>query len=75
MFNLLDLPFRAKPVERYVIAIGATLIAFILRLALDPGLGDDFPFLMFYCAIAITAWYGGLGPSLTAIILGGVLAN
>lgn len=75
MSNLLDLPFRAKPVERYVIAIGATLIAFILRLALDPGLGDDFPFIMFYCATAITAWYGGFGPSLTAIILGGILAN
>jgi len=75
MNNLLDLPFRAKPVERYAIAIGATLIAFVLRLTLDPGLGDDFPFIMFYCATAITAWYGGLGPSLTAIILGGVLAN
>ena len=75
MNNLLDLPFRAKPVERYALAIGATLIAFVLRLALDPGLGDDFPFIMFYCAIAITAWYGGLGPSLTAIILGGLLAN
>ncbi|HKT34904.1 MAG TPA: sensor histidine kinase [Nitrospira sp.] len=75
MYNLFDLPFRAKPVERYSLAIGATLIAFVLRLVLDPGLGDDFPFIMFYCATAITAWYGGLGPSLTTIIGGGLLAN
>jgi len=75
MYSLFDLPFRASPVERYAVAIGVTLIAFVLRLALDPGLGDDFPFIIFYCATAITAWYGGLGPSLTAIIIGGLLAN
>jgi signal transduction histidine kinase len=74
-WDLFDLPYRANAAERYALAIGVTAVAFVLRLVLDQGLADDFPFIIFYCATAVTAWYGGLGPSLTTMIIGGWLAN
>ena len=39
------------------------------QLALDPLLGGRFPFLAFFVAIGLTTWYGGLRPSLLAVVL------
>jgi signal transduction histidine kinase/CheY-like chemotaxis protein len=49
-----------------VLAVAATLL---VRLALDPLLGDNLPFLLFCLAVVVVAWHGGFGPSLLALLL------
>ena len=60
---------------RYGIAPISVALATAIRLALDPLLGDRFPFLAFIVAIGVTAWYGGLGPSLLAVALSWLAAD
>jgi PAS domain S-box-containing protein len=55
--------------SKYAVAIGATIAALVVRVALDPVLGDRFPFATFILAIAVTAWYGGLWPALLSLAL------
>ena len=55
---------------RYIVAlalIGATLL---LRYALRDWLGPNVPYLQFFPAILIAAWYGGLGPGVVATAAG-----
>jgi K+-sensing histidine kinase KdpD len=61
--------------KEYGIAIGTTLLAFLLRLSLNSYLEDRLAYAMFLVAIAVTTWYGGIGPSLVAVVLGGLIAN
>jgi PAS domain S-box-containing protein len=55
--------------RRYGLAILSVAAAVITRLALNPILGDRFPFFFFLLAIVIAACYGGYGPSLLAMAL------
>ena len=43
-----------------------------VRLLLDPILHEHEPYIMFFPAVAFTAWIGGRGPGLLALLLGGV---
>lgn len=52
----------------YAIAIAAVLCALAARAALPPGL----PFITFYPAVILTAYFCGLGPALVCTILSGV---
>ena len=54
----------------YVFAVVAVAIAAIVRWLLGPLLADHLPYLTFYIAVAVTAWYGGLRPALLAAALG-----
>src|SRR4051794_29095775 len=54
---------------RYGIAPISVALTTAIRLALDPLLGDRLPFLALFVAIGVTTWYGGLGPSLLAVVL------
>lgn len=56
------------------VALIATALALLWRLALDPYLGDHLPYVTFFVAIAFTTWYGGLAASLTATVLSGLAA-
>ena len=58
----------------YVLAVAAVAIAAALRRALTPLWGDHFPFLTFYPAFMLAAWYGGFGPGLVAVGLSTALA-
>ncbi|MGO9108412.1 MAG: PAS domain S-box protein [Thermoguttaceae bacterium] len=60
---------------RYGTAVVATLLATLLRKLLDPILENTAPFSAYYAAVMFTAWYGGLGPSLVALVSGAVLAD
>ena len=51
------------------------VIAFLIRLGLDPWVQDKFAFAAFIIATTLVAWYGGFGPSLLTFLLGFVLAN
>ena len=45
------------------------LLAALLRFAVDPWLGESFPFLLYFPAILIAARYGGFGPGLLVTAL------
>src|SRR5438034_4578947 len=59
--------------QRYGFAVVSVALAVGIRLLLDPELGFAYPFATLFVAILVTAWYGGLGPALTAVVLGGLL--
>src|SRR5262249_3045514 len=50
--------------------LGATLVALLIRLALRPVLGDDLPYLTLFPAIALSAWFCGVKPSIASVVLG-----
>jgi PAS domain S-box-containing protein len=51
------------------VAVISVAAATTLRLALDPLLGDRFPFLAVFLALVFTACYGGAGPTLLALMI------
>jgi two-component system, LuxR family, sensor kinase FixL len=61
-------------VVRYGIAITVTVTALGLRLLLEPLLGTSVPYLQFFPAILLAAWYGGFGPGALATGLGALIA-
>lgn len=61
--------------KQYGIAAISTLAAFLLRLSIDSFLGDDVAYVTFILAVTLTTWYGGLGASIMAAILGALLTN
>jgi two-component system, LuxR family, sensor kinase FixL len=50
----------------YLAAFGAVAVALALRYALRANLGQGVPYLLFYPAVTVVAWLGGLGPGLVA---------
>ncbi len=72
---LLDAPQSSRPGwRRYGVAVAAIVIGGIARETLTPAVGPTaLPFIFFFPAVAMAAWYGGLGPGLFAA-LGSALA-
>src|SRR5262245_40036105 len=66
---------RSHP-PRYGVAVLAAALALGARALLDVPRGADAPFVLAYPAVALAAWYGGLGPGLvaTALSAAGVVA-
>ena len=58
----------------YIAAVLATAAAAALRLALNPLLGRDVPFITFFPAVAFVAWYGGIGPAAATLALSALTA-
>ena len=54
---------------RYVLAITAVAVVLGLKLALVPWVEHDTPFLLFFAAVLVASWFGGLGPGLLAVVL------
>jgi PAS domain S-box-containing protein len=59
---------------QYGVAIASVLIALTFSLVFRTFFEEN-PFLLFWGAIAITSWYGGLGPSLLAVALSTLLSS
>ena len=59
---------------RYLIAILTTLLAVWVRTLLSPSLGVECPFSLFYLSVLLTAWLGGTGPAVFAMLLGALAA-
>ena len=55
---------------RYGMAIAAVLCAIGLRMSVDRVFEDRYAFVTFYLAILLAAWLGGMGPAITACVLG-----
>ena len=54
--------FEESTLGQYVRAAAATALAFSVRLALKPLIGNASPFLLFTPAVMVAAWYGGVRP-------------
>jgi PAS domain S-box-containing protein len=50
-------------------------VALLVRLALDPALGNRQTLATFYVAVTVTAWWAGAGPALVALVLGYVVSD
>ena len=66
---------RDGATARYAAALIAVAAAVVLRMLIDPYLGDRFPFATFFLAVVVTGWFGGLGPALLAVVLGYLAAD
>jgi PAS domain S-box-containing protein len=63
-------------IASYGVAVLAVMLALALMLGLDSWLGmTKTPFLLFYGAVAIAAWYGGLKPGIVATVLSILFSN
>ncbi|MHC5599195.1 MAG: PAS domain S-box protein [Nostoc sp.] len=61
---------------RYGIVILSVAISLVLMLMLDPWLSmNKTPFLLFFSAVMVSAWYGGLKSGLLATCLSALLSN
>jgi signal transduction histidine kinase len=54
---------------RYAVAVLVVLVATILREALNPLIGFEFPLLTFFPAVMVSAWFGGLWPGIVSTVL------
>lgn len=72
MRGLVTLPdwVSTNATKRYTVALGATLLALLIRLALYPLLGDEFSYITLFPAIALSAWFCGVQPSILSVLLG-----
>jgi signal transduction histidine kinase len=60
----------SSAMARYVVALCAAILAIAARWALDPVLGDNFPYVTLYPAVAFAAWCCGVGPSVLLTVVG-----
>ncbi|WP_445632681.1 histidine kinase [Nostoc sp. DSM 114161] len=61
---------------RYGVAVLSVTLAVVLMLMLDPWLSmSKTPFLLFFSAVMVSAWYGGLKSGLLATFLSVLLSN
>jgi PAS domain S-box-containing protein len=59
----------------YAIAGIGILVAFGIRFALTPVVGNEMPFMLFIPVALIAAWFGGVGPGLVAMFAGLLLGD
>jgi PAS domain S-box-containing protein len=60
---------------RYGFAVVVVVVVTLMRVPLNPLLGvSAVPFILYFPAIMISGWYGGLGPGVLATALGSVAA-
>ncbi len=55
--------------RRYSLAIAAVAVAFLVNSALHPLVGDRAGYVLLFPAVAFSAWYCGIGPSIVATLL------
>ncbi|CAA9418133.1 MAG: diguanylate cyclase/phosphodiesterase (GGDEF & EAL domains) with PAS/PAC sensor(s) [uncultured Rubrobacteraceae bacterium] len=73
MAGVLKKGLRSRLVS-YGVAVAAVGLALLIKLLLDPLLEEETPFLVFFVAVMIAAYFGGLGPGLLAITLATLIA-
>jgi PAS domain S-box-containing protein len=67
-------PLARPALHGYGAAVVAVVVMTLLRLALNPLLGETAPFMTFWIALVFTGWYGGFGPAFLAIGLSALSA-
>jgi len=66
-------PTRAT-LLRYGVAAAAVIVATAVKAALAPALGNESPFLLFFAAVMVAAWFGGFGPSVFATLASALIS-
>ena len=61
--------------KSYLLPLAAVAVALVARLSLDLYLGNLQPYVTFVLAVAVVAWYEGLGPTLVAIVAGACVSD
>src|SRR5690242_17133021 len=59
----------------YVCALVGILIATAIRYILDPILGEHVTFSVYFLAVALAAWAGGLSPALATAIVSSIVGT
>jgi len=57
-------------VAAYGVAVAALAVAVLFRWLLDPLMGDSFPLVTLFGAVAAAVWLGGYRPALLIVALG-----
>jgi K+-sensing histidine kinase KdpD len=71
----LTVPGKRSMTTRYVVAVAAVTIGFVLRYLESDEIIHRLSFVFFVPATFFAAWYGGLGPGLVALVGGLLIAN
>ncbi len=66
---------RVRSTIAWSLAFLTVIVASLLRGAIDPFLGDHHALTLYFAAVAVTSWYGGLGPGLLAMVLSWVAGD
>jgi PAS domain S-box-containing protein len=67
---------RTSALPGYAVAVAATVAATLIRFALTPFLGEHaVPFITYFPAVLLAAWYGTFGAASLAILLSGLMAS
>ncbi|MBA3440392.1 MAG: DUF4118 domain-containing protein, partial [Pyrinomonadaceae bacterium] len=68
---------KATHVEplHYAVAVVSVAVALVVELLLDPLVDGESSFLIFFAAVMVSAWHGGLGPGLLATLLAAAVSN
>jgi two-component system, cell cycle sensor histidine kinase and response regulator CckA len=56
--------------RRYAVAVLASAVMLALRVPLTGIIGERLPFITFFFAVFVSAWYGGLGPAILSTVMG-----
>src|SRR5829696_7770636 len=64
----------AAAARRYGLATLLVLASMLVRLLLQRWMGASAPYLQFFPAILVAAWYGGFGPGVAATLASGAAA-
>jgi len=59
----------SNSLRRYALAVAAVAVAFLVNSALHPLVGDRTGYVLLFPAVAFSAWYCGIGPSIVATLL------
>jgi signal transduction histidine kinase len=55
--------------RRYLLALAVVAVAFLVNSALHPLVGDRVGYALLFPAVAFSAWYCGIGPSIVATVV------
>lgn len=56
-------------------ALACVAVGTLLRLAVDPLLGEHYPLATYYAAVTIVGWFWGVNPAIFTAVLGYLLGN
>ena len=73
----MDFPWLscARTAKAYGLVIALVFSALLARFLLDPFLNDQLPYVTFFIGVALATFLTDLGPSLAAVVLGGLAAD
>ena len=69
------LKVKHSSLRHYGVAVLTVTLVLLLKLLLAPLIAQESPFLLFFAAVIVSTWYGGLGPGLLATALAAFISD